>query len=342
MPQSEVASLRSSITAFDGDIDPRAYDEAMDDRLLAKNTKTAYEGDWRHFNSWCKQHGHISEPASEQTLLAYLHYWGDPELENHRAGFDDRMLRWSTLSRRLASVRVHHGRQGLEFPSYPDQRRNRLLVAMKVIKKAQKYAPIKARAIGERLIVQMANACADDNKGIRDRALLLTGYLGGLRRSEITNLDLADVLFVDEGMKLTLRGSKGDREHSGQSVYIPFTRHSTTCAVRTLHKWLSVRGNDPGPLFLGMYRGGQLREGRPADVLVDKLVRTYVEKVGENPEQYSAHSLRSGLVTSAALANAPIASVQRQTRHGSLAVLSGYIQEGRAFEDNAVHFLKNL
>lgn len=350
MTGREVSSLRASLSAFEQTFDPAAYIDSVRQHDLAENTHRAYSGDYRHFVSWCDRAGLSPVEASETTLLLYLTYWGSPNTHRScdrcirlaalRTVAGDKVLKVSTLQRRLSGIRATLRSLGTPVTSSPEH--DVLAATLNHLRREQEYRPRTAQAISERLIVQMANACGQGPKGLRDRALLLTGYLGGLRRAEIVGLDISDIGFQPEGVRLLIRNSKTDRNREGQTVHVPLTRHAGTCATRTLRRWIEVRGGEVGPLFRSMHRGGVLRDGRPAPVLVDRLVKEYAAQVGEDSDLYSAHSLRSGFATSAARANAPVSAIKDQTRHRSLVSMERYIHEGRAFEDSAVHFLKTL
>jgi len=170
--------------------------------------------------------------------------------------------------------------------------------------------------------------------GIRDRALLLIGFAGGFRGSELVGLDVEDVEWSDEGVRLLIRRSKTDQESAGQFVAI--ARGTTLfCPVAALAEWLRASGITSGPLFRPVNCYGHLGPGRLGDRNVALIVKRYANAAGLDPAQYAGHSLRAGLVTQAAINGVPERAIMRQTRHQSSAMLGRYIRDANLFRDNA-------
>lgn len=358
MVSSEVTSLRASLTADGITFDRTAYNAGLRSADLSQRTNDEYAADYRHFTNWCEKFGAEPTPVSEELILLYLYYWGAPtppddveagqpcslcqrayEMRTEHGG---RMLKVSTLSRRLTGIRMTLRDQGMAWPEFTDDHSNSFRNTINHLATEQAYDPKRAEAISQHLMAQLVNACADTPKGIRDRAIILLGFLGALRRKEISHLDLADVTFNDEGMTLRIRDSKTDKRRSGQIVYVPYRPNHSTCAVRAVQAWLQVRGTEPGPLFVRTWRGGVATPDRLSAPTIRLLVKNYVKQVGGDPAIYSAHSLRRGFVTSSVKANAPLNAIQKQTRHKHMSSLEPYVQQARGFKDNAVNFLKDL
>ncbi|MBL6081126.1 site-specific integrase [Belnapia sp. T18] len=208
---------------------------------------------------------------------------------------------------------------------------------MKGIRRTHGTAPAKKAAAD---VVVLRDALSELAKipgprALRDRALLLVGFAGALRRSELVALDLADIRFVAEGVVLTLRRRKTDQEGQGTEVALPYGQSERTCPVLTLRAWLEAAGITNGPVFVSVNRGGKIGSARLSPLDVARVVKAAVEAAGSNPADFSGHSLRSGFITSAARAGVAERHIQNQSGHRSLPVLRGYIRRGSLFVDNA-------
>ncbi len=172
-------------------------------------------------------------------------------------------------------------------------------------------------------------------KDARDRALLLIGFAGGFRRSEIVGLNCDDVERVRQGLVITLRRSKTDQEGAGRKVGIPFgrTRH---CPVLALDQWLAISGIEAGPVFRPVNRHGRVSSERLSGEAVSLIVKERVAADSIDPTGYSGHSLRAGFATSAAQAGVSMLKIRSQTGHASDGMLARYVRAGELFLDNAV------
>jgi integrase len=179
----------------------------------------------------------------------------------------------------------------------------------------------------------MVRALPDGLKGTRDRAILLLGFAGAFRRSEIVGLDVADLAASEDGLTVTLRRSKTDQEGVGRRVGIP--RGGSLCPVRAVQDWLAARGEAPGPLFVGMTRHGKTTGQRLDGKDIATLIKRAAEAVGLDPATVSGHSLRAGLVTTAARAGKSERSIMGQTGHRSVTMVRRYIRDAGLFDDNA-------
>ncbi len=170
--------------------------------------------------------------------------------------------------------------------------------------------------------------------GIRDRALLLIGFGGAFRRSELVALDLENVQFTADGLVLTLRRSKTDQEGEGRRIGVPYGSSLETCPVRSLKAWLDASGIECGPLFRSITRHGKI-QGRLSGFGVAIVVKKYAGAVGLDMTAYSGHSLRAGLVTAAAIAGASERAIMNQTGHRSSAMVRRYLRDSNLFRSNA-------
>jgi integrase len=171
---------------------------------------------------------------------------------------------------------------------------------------------------------------------VRNRALLLTGYAGALRRSELIGLDWEDVEVAEEGATLTIRKSKTDQTGQGTAIGIPRGTRAETCPVEALERWRKLSGVETGPIFQVVGRAGKINGERLSSKAVSRLVKELAQRLGFDPSQFSAHSLRAGLATSAAQNGASERKIMDQTRHRSVKTLRIYIRDGELFRDNAV------
>ena len=172
----------------------------------------------------------------------------------------------------------------------------------------------------------------------RDRALLLLGFAGAMRRSELVGLDVTDISENEDGLVVRIRWSKTDQEGQGEKVGIPYGSHRETCPVRSVKAWLRDSGITEGALFRAVNRHGQMQPDRLGDRTVARVVKRALVAAGKDQEtvgNFSGHSLRAGLATAAAIAGVSERVIQGQTRHKSLLVLRRYIRDGSLFRENA-------
>jgi integrase len=175
---------------------------------------------------------------------------------------------------------------------------------------------------------------ADDVRAARDRALLLIGFAGGFRRSELVGLNIEDIESAPQGLIVTLRRSKTDQERKGRTIGIPLGR-TRWCPVAALMLWLDVTGITSGPIFRPVDRHGNVGAARLSGEAVCIIVRERVASAGIDPRRYSGHSLRAGFATSATQAGVSTIKIRQQTGHASDAMLARYVRDGELFVGNA-------
>jgi site-specific recombinase XerD len=171
-----------------------------------------------------------------------------------------------------------------------------------------------------------------DLKGLRDRALLLIGFAGALRRSELVALNIEDIEEAPDGIKITIRHSKTDQEGAGQTIAIPFGK--IACPVAALKEWIAAAGIGSGALFRSVNRYGKVGE-RLTDQSVSDVVKEHAERLRLDPKQFAGHSLRAGFLTSAASRGASIFKMMDVSRHRSVDTLRGYVRDAELFKDHA-------
>ena len=284
----------------------------------APATLAAYAKDWAHFARWAADHGF--EPlGSEPTVLAlYV-----TELARTR--------RPSTIVRRLAAISVIHQHHGLPSPTTDAGVRDIVRGIRRSIGAAQhEAAPV---AIGElRRMVAYLPASA---LGARDRVVLLVGFAGALRRSELVGLDLEDLRPHERGLVARIRRSKTDQDQIGRDVALPRGRDPETCPVAAIDAWVTAAALTSGALLRSITRHGTIG-GRLSDRSVATIVKGAAARAGLDPTQFSGHSLRAGFATTAAANGASERRIAVQTGHHSMEVLRRSIRAGPVFSENAV------
>jgi integrase len=284
----------------------------------AAGTLRAYRAGWSDFTAWCAAHGQPALPASPGTVANYLADRADA-------------LKPASLALYLAAISQAHQAAGFETPTKAAPVR----AVMQGIRRAKGVAPAAKAAAITQDVRAMVDTLPDNLLGVRDRALLLLGFSGAFRRSELVGLDREDLAITSEGVTVTLRRSKTDQQGQGRRVGIPYGSRPGTCPVRAIMAWLEAAGIERGPLFVGLNRHGQLLPGRLSDRAVARVVQRQAEAAGLDASQYGGHSLRAGHATQAAASGASMATIMSQTGHRSEAMVRRYVRHGSLFRDNS-------
>jgi integrase len=302
-----------------------------------EGTLRAYRSAWRQYSAWCDCLGFPALSADPQLIGMYLTAAAE-------------RLAVATLQVHLAAIVAAHRLVGLSLdPGHPA-----IAVLLDGIKRRKGTRPARQAApITPDLLLRMVRAQSDTPLGLRNRALLLTGFGGALRRSEIVALNTGDVEFVGgKGVVLTIRSSKTDPYGAGDAVTIWASDDTDLCAPTALLRWLQMRQptGPEAPLFVGLRAGGVLTGKRLSDKAVVRLVKDTAEAIGAADEAllsgmfghlavgvrptFSGHSLRAGLATAAAEAEAQLHDVMRQTRHKSVEVARRYMRSADIWRNN--------
>ena len=170
-------------------------------------------------------------------------------------------------------------------------------------------------------------------RGIRDRAIILLGFAGALRRSELVALNVADIDTTEHGLLVRISRSKTDQEAEGAAVAIP--SGSSECPAEALLTWLTVAQIMEGPVFRAISKSGKISRSSLSAHSVSTIVKRSVHRIGLNEKKFSAHSLRSGFLTSAAANGASIFKMMDVSRHKSIDTLRTYIRDAELFKDHA-------
>ena len=288
-------------------------------RAKAVNTIKAYRSDWTSFEAFCKGREVTSLPATPAMVAAYI---------ADAAG----RLKANTVERHLSAISQAHQLAGFANPA-EDKLVRTTMAGIRRVKGTRQQGK---DPLSPELLRRMFSNAPNNLHSLRDRALLLVGFAGAFRRSEVVALRYEDVRFTREGLVITVSRSKTDQEGEGQTVGLPYGSHPDTCPVRALQAWLDGSGITDGYLFTAIGRWGGKASARPiCDHQLANIIKRLARRAGLDEDSFSGHSLRSGLATSAAEGGASERAIMDQTRHRSLKQVRKYIRRGSLFKDNA-------
>jgi site-specific recombinase XerD len=285
----------------------------------AEATRAAYSSDFRIFESWCRQRELSALPATPATVCAFL---------AAQAALGKRA---STLGRRLASIKYFHGIAGEPSPTG-----EAIKATLSGIRRSIGSAPVRKRAATSDIVLGMVGTAGNETlRQLRDRAILLIGFASAMRRSELVALEVEDLEWTTEGVMIRIRKSKTDQEGMGASVAVP--RGETACPVAALRAWLDAACITEGAVFRRILnkRNQRVTDRRLAARNIARIVKDNAERLGFDPATFGAHSLRSGLVTSAVKRGVNLLKICDQTRHKSVEMLRVYCRDAELFNGNA-------
>ena len=277
----------------------------------ANNTLRAYQSDFRDFSAFCVKNGFSSIPSQPKIIALYITHLS-------------KTSKFSTLKRRIASISVIHKLKG----HYLDTKHPIIMENLHGIKRSlgsrqKAKKPILINQL--KLIIK-----AIDKEKIRDKALILIGFSGGFRRSELVNIDYDDIEFVTEGVKILIKKSKTDQSGEGSIKAIPYFENKEFCPVIALKDYVNKKFSNK-------------REGKVfeiSDKSVALIIKKYAEKAGLDASKYAGHSLRSGFATTAAEFGAEERNIMAMTGHKTTQMVRRYIQEANLFKNNALNKIK--
>ena len=297
----------------------------------APNTLRAYQADFRDFSAFCARNGLDSMPTEPKILSLYL---------THLSATS----KFSTLKRRIASISVIHKLKGhyldTKHPiimenllgikrvkgSYQKAKKPILINNLKsIIDVIDQY--ISNSALGEADCI-IAESSKNIRKKVRDKAIILVGFSGGFRRSELVNVDYDDIEFVSEGVKIFIKRSKTDQSGEGMIKAIPYFDNKTYCPVIAIKQWIDNCEIKSGKIF------------DISDKSVALIIKKYASLAGLDPNKYGGHSLRSGFATSAAESGAEERNIMAMTGHKTTQMVRRYIHEANLFKNNALNKIK--
>ena len=279
------------------------------------NTLRAYQSDYNDFSLFCSKNGFQAMPTQPKILALYL---------THLSSYS----KYSTLKRRLASISILHNTKG----HYIDTKHPIIAENLMGIKRTngsnQKgKKPILINDL--KLLIKAIDESKEKNiRKIRDKALILIGFSGGFRRSELVDIEYEDVEFVEEGVKIFVKRSKTDQSGEGMTKAIPYFDNENFCPVKTLKMWVELAKLKNGKIF------------NISDKSVALIIKKYANYAGLNSQKYAGHSLRSGFATSTAESGAEERSIMAMTGHKSTEMVRRYIKDANLFKNNPLSKIK--
>ena len=281
----------------------------------APNTLRAYQADFKDFSAFCIKNSLSSMPTDPKILSLYL---------THLSANS----KFSTLKRRIASISVIHKMKGY----YLDTKHPLIMENLHGIKRAKGSIQKAKKPLLINDLKMIINAIDEskqsENKKFRDRALILIGFSGGFRRSELVNIEHDDVEFVNEGVKIFIKRSKTDQSGEGMIKAIPYFDNKLFCPVVSLKKWISNSEIKSGKIF------------DISDKSVALIIKKYASLSGLDSNRYGGHSLRSGFATSTAESGAEERNIMAMTGHKTTQMVRRYIKEANLFKNNALNKIK--
>lgn len=285
----------------------------------ARSTRQAYARDLADFRLFTQRHSLAFLPSTPEVVALYI-----SDLATR--------LSVSTIRRRMSAITNAHKEAG--FPNSPASPRQHYVVreVLAGIKRSLGTAQHEVDPLLVDDIRKIVAATPDRLLGLRDRALVLVGFSGAFRRSELASiLEVDDLDFTDHGLYIRMRRSKTDQEGQGRTVAMPSGEHPETCPIRALRTWLDAAGITAGPVFRSVNRHGQVAEHALSPRSVAKILKRAATRAGINSASIAGHSLRAGMVTQAALNGAEERDISRTTGHRTVGMVRRYIRDGRAF-----------
>ena len=290
----------------------------------ATNTLRAYKSDFKDFEIFCSKHGFNSIPTEPKVVSLYLTHLST-------------RYKISTLRRRLVSIGVVHRLKG----HYLDTKHPVIIENLLGIKRKKGSIQEGKKPILINHLKQIINVIDEQKiekiKKLRNRTLVLIGFGGGFRRSELISVDHEDLDFVEEGVKITLRRSKTDQFGEGMIKGLPYFENEKYCPVLSLKNWLTLSKIKSGPIFRRFAKGSTLTSFRLTDQSVVLIIKDSLKLAGIENRNFSGHSLRSGFATVAAESGADERSIMAMTGHKTTQMVRRYIREANIFKNNALN-----
>ena len=306
------------------------HEETLNNLKSSKaiNTIRAYKSDFKDFGAFCAKHSFKALPTEPKIVALYLTYL---------SGKDAKM---STLRRRLVSIGMMHKLKGY----YLDNKHPVIIENLMGIKRTKGSIQRGKKPILINHLKAIINVINEEKieeiKKIRDKAIILVGFGGGFRRTELISIDHEDLEFVTEGVKITIKRSKTDQFGEGMTKGLPYFANKTYCPVSHLKKWIEISNIKDGAIFRRFVKGSLLTSSRLTDQSVVLLIKRYLELAGIENKNYSGHSLRSGFATVSAESGADERSIMAMTGHKTTQMVRRYIKEANLFKNNALNKIK--
>ncbi len=293
----------------------------------AANTLRAYKSDFKDFGAFCAKHGFNSMPTEPKIVSLYLTHLS-------------KNSKMSTLRRRLVSISMVHKIKG----HYLDTKHPVIIENLMGIKRLKGTIQKGKKPILINHLKSIINVINEQKieeiKKARDKSIVLIGFGGGFRRTELVSLDHEDLEFVPEGLKITIKRSKTDQFGEGMTKGLPYFDNEVYCPVSNLKKWLELSKIKDGPIFRRFAKGLSITKNRLTDQTVVLLIKNYLSLAGIDNSNFSGHSLRAGFATVAAESGADERSIMAMTGHKTTQMVRRYIREANIFKNNALNKIK--
>ena len=293
----------------------------------ANNTLKAYKSDFKHFGAFCAKHSLRSLPTEPKIISLYLTHLS-------------KNLKMSTLRRRLVSISMVHKLKG----HYLDTKHPIIVENLMGIRRVKGSIQKGKKPLLINNLKSIINAInekkTEEIKKLRDKSIILIGFAGGFRRTELISIDFEDLEFVSEGVKISIKRSKTDQFGEGTTKGLPYFTNEIYCPVKNLKKWLEISKIKSGPIFRRFSKGLFLTDKRLTDQSVALLMKEYLYLAGIENKNYSGHSLRSGFATVAAESGADERSIMTMTGHKTEQMVRRYIRDANLFKNNALNKVK--
>ena len=307
----------------------KLHEDTLNNLKLSKanNTLRAYKSDFKDFGAFCAKHGFNSMPSEPKVVSLYL-----TQLSSNS--------KISTLRRRLVSIGVVHKLKG----HYLDTKHPIIIENLMGIKRKKGSIQTGKKPILINHLKQIIKVIDEQKvekiQKLRNKALILVGFSGGFRRTELVSIDYEDLDFVEEGVKITLRRSKTDQFGEGQLKGLPYFTNEKYCPVTNLKNWIYLSKIKTGPIFRRFAKGSILTSHRLTDQSVVLIIKDCLKKAGIENQDFSGHSLRSGFATVAAESGANERSIMEMTGHKTTQMVRRYIRDANIFKNNALNKVK--
>lgn len=284
----------------------------------AANTERAYRADLDHYTTWCQEQGVAALPATSAVLGGYVSALGPQR-------------KWATIARRLSTVRKWHELHDL--PSPVDDRW--LKAILKGIQREHGTHAEQSPAFGANQLKGILRKLVTESKGVprfgplRDKIVLLLGFTGAFRRSELVALNVEQLHFSEDGVVIAYYGSKTNQTGQREEKALFYSPDAQICPVRTLQKWVNLLERSKGPLLVRVRKGNELTEERLTDQSIGTIVKKHIG------DRFSAHSMRASFVTTAKLNGADDSEIMQQTKHKTSAMIRRYTRLDSIKQHNA-------
>lgn len=302
MSKTSIVTQKPSSSQLPTTLTDKIADFARKGLEGAVNTKRAYQSDLKYFKKWCVENGQSELPASATTLAGYVTHLADTH-------------KWASINRKLAAISKLHELNNLELPTKDRAFR----AVMEGIKRTNGVRQKQAPAFKMNDLKKILRGIDTTTfSGLRDKCLLLIGFAGAYRRSELVSLNIEDVQFNDDGAIITLTKSKTNQYGEAEEKAFFYSPEADFCPIRNLKNWITRLERPTGPLFVRVRKGDRITEERLNDMTVYETVKKYIG------DRYSPHSLRASFITIAKVNGADDSEIMRQSKHKTSLMIQRY------------------